>query len=589
MNDDPTTDTGKKPIHPAKFYKDDIKIVDYRVIISLWNRQTGISAYLADISDITMSDITITKERNMPDTCEFEIEYTQFKRFMKYEGNEPQNVLMPFLTEIRIERNFETIFAGTLFHLRVSLGEVGNETLTLKCCSWGEHFEKRFVSETFHGTYPSIAQQLVLAGQHELNWIDNYAFEYTDEHFQGWTWSNATEQNKAPAKSKTPHWGGGIQLGSGQSMWTYSMQSDNHFGENRMDIGPLYFSFWYKATSSGSLRLTLHGDNQGDIGTQVLSYNASVTYTSDWKQFVGTIPAANISQKIRWIKLQAAAGNMEISDLQLYTKPEQGDPYDLDISIGEFDPMGHKYDSSRVRHYHLQNVKDALHNVAKLSSALGPDGLPDTFEYEFDANKKFNIKYKLGLPVADPYMAATYPGIIKRLDLERGLEDVFNVNYASSEEEKTYKNKDGEEETVVKKWAGSYSGPFSMHRFGAQCQFNDYESVHSYDDLDNVAGSDLQVYDEVQNIPEVEVDSNQYNLGNIALGDAIIVTVLNDGLFEFVNGTYRIYSLECSINRESVEHLRLTLVPPNLAGLQLISFPKQYKYLTNDVKRLMTR
>lgn len=588
MNKEPETPI-KKPIHPQKFYKDDIKIVDYRVIISLWNRQTGISSYLADISDISMSDIVITKERNMPDTCEFEIEYTQFKKFMKYEGNEPQNVLMPFLTEIRIERNFQTIFSGTLFHLSLGLGEVGNELLTLKCCSWGEHYEKRFVSEAFHGTYPSIAQQLVLAGQHELNWFDNYAWEYTDDYFQGWKWSNATDTNKAPARSAIKHWGGGIVLGSGQTIWTYSLQSDNHFGANRLELAPLYFSFWYKASSTGSLVLTLHGDTDGEIGTQLASYSANVSRATEWTKFVGTIPATTISQKIRWLKLRSAAGTMEISDLQLYTKPEQGDPYDLDISIGEFDAMGHKYDTGRVRHYHIQNIKDALHNVAKLANAIGPDGLPDTFEYEFDKNKKFNIKYKMGLPVADPYMAATYPGIIKSLNLERGLEDVFNVNYASAEEQKTYKNKEDEEETVVKKWAAAYSSAASMDRFGAQCQFNDYESVHSYDDLDGVASSDMQIYDEVQNVPEVEVDSNQYNLGNVALGDALIVTVLNDSMFEFINGTYRVYSVECSINRESVEHLKLTLVPPDLAGLQLISFPKQYKYLQNDVKRLMTR
>lgn len=573
----------------GRFYKDDINIPDYRILISLWDPVNNSSDFLADISDISMSDIVINKERNNPDSCEVTIEYTQFKERLKYEGSEPQNILMPYLTEIRVQRNFKTIFAGTLFHMSLALGEVGNELLTLKCCSWGAHYEKRFVSEAFYGSYPAIAQQMVLAGQHEMNWFDNYAWEYTDDYFQGWKWSNATEDNKAPARSVTPHWGGGIQLNSGQSIWTYSMQTDNHFGTDRMKLESLYFSFWYKASGNGSLRLSVHGDREGEIGTELFNYSATVTRATEWTKFEDTIPAHSISQKIRWLKLQAQAGNMEISDLQLYTKPENGDPYDLDIKIGKFEAMGHRFDNTRVRHFHIQNIKDGLNNIAKLSNALGYDGLPDTFEYEFDENKNFNIYYKQGLPVAEPHMSAIYPGVVKSLTLERGLEDIFNVNYASSEEQKTYKNSQGEEEMVIKKWTGSYSSPASMHRFGAQCQFNDYEAVHSFEDLDEAAGSDLQVFDEIQNIPEIQVDSNLYNLGNVALGDAITVTVLNDGLFEFVNGTYRIYSLESSINKESVETLSLTLVPPDLAGLQIISFPRQYKYLQNDVKRLMTR
>lgn len=572
----------------TQFYKDDINIPDYRVILTLWNRKTGNSDILADISDIAIEGIDISKERNMPDSCEIAIEYTQFKERLKYEGSEPQNILMPYLTEVRVLRNFAPVFVGTLFHVSVSLGEVNSEILTLKCCSWGEHYEKRYVSEAFYGSYPSIGQQLVLAGQHEMNWFDNYAWEYTDDYFQGWTWSAKTEQQKAPARSATPHWGGGIVLNSGQSIWTYSMQSDSHINSDRMKIDPLYFSFWYKAGSAGSLVLGLHGDVEGEIGTQVGSFTANLNSASEWTKYEEIIPAQSIAQKIRWLKLTART-NIEISDLQLYTKPEKGDPYDLSITLGMFEALGHRYDNTRVRHYHVQKIKDALHNVAKLSSSEGYDGLPDTFEYEFDSNKKFNIYYKQGLPAADPDLAATYPGVIRSLTLERGIEDVFNVNYASSEEEKTYKNSEGDEETVTKKWTSSYSSPYSMERFGAQCQFNDYESVHSYDDLDAIAGSDLQIFDEVQNVPEVQVDSNIWNLGNCHLGDGMIVKILQDNLFEFVNGTYRIYSINCNINKESVETITLTLVPPDIAGLQLISFPRAYKYLQNDVKRLLTR
>ena len=103
-----------------------------------------------------------------------------------------------------------------------------------------------------------------------------------------------------------------------------------------------------------------------------------------------------------------------------------------------------------------------------------------------------------------------------------------------------------------------------------------------------MAYSDLNVFDEIQNIPEIEVDSNIYNPGNVYLGDTIMVNVLSDQLFEFINGSYRVYKYVLSVSQDSVENMRLTLLPPDMQSMQLISFPMQYKYIKNDVKRLIT-
>ena len=148
------------------FFVDDIQIPDYRILLFLWNRETGKSDLLVDISNIAVSYKNTEKKRNKPDTCEVSIEYTQFKNKLNYEGSNPEHILMPFLTEVKIQRNFETIFAGTLFHLSLNLGEIGKQVITLKSCSWGEHYEKRYISECLTGSYPEIAQKLVMAGQH---------------------------------------------------------------------------------------------------------------------------------------------------------------------------------------------------------------------------------------------------------------------------------------------------------------------------------------------------------------------------------------------------------------------------------------
>lgn len=625
----------------TQFFKDDINIADYRILLSLWNRETGETDYYVDISSIATTNISITKERNMPDNLEVTIEYTQFKEKLDYEGTSPENILMPFVTEVKIQRNFETVFNGTLFHMSLSLGAVGQELLQLKCCSWGQHYEKRFVSEGFHGTYPEIAQQLVLAGQHEMNWFDNYAWEYTDDYFEGWTWSKtlqlqaaydaaivarkaakaaydqttssspdrdakrkayddaydaennakeALDKGKKAPRADIPHWEGGLKLAAGESIWTYSMQPANMMGEgnSKLVLKPLHWGFYYKATGAATVKLSGHADNDGNIGTELFSHTENVTASGSWTLHYVTVPSKTINGDIRWLKLTIGGNTVEISDLNLYTEPEQGDAYDLDITVGSIDTQGHRFDNSRVRHYHRQNIKDALYNVAKLVNAEGLDGSPDNFEYEFDEHKSFNIYYRQGKTEADPAFAAIYPGIIKTLTLERGLEELANLEYATAEEEKTFKDSEGNEQILTKRWTSAYSSGGSMNRFGAQVEFKDYESVHSYADLDTVGGSDLNIYDMVHDIPEIEVDSNIYNLGNVHLGDAVTVKVLADPIFQFVNGTYRVYQIKAYISKDAVETIKLTLVPIDIAGLQLISFPKQYKYLKNDVRRLMT-
>lgn len=625
-----------------QFYNNDIQIADFRILLSLWSRDKGESDYFLDISSIATSDIQIHKERNNPDKLEVTIEYTQFKEKLNYEGSNPENLLMPYLTEIKILRNFKTIFAGTLFHMSLALGEVGKELLTLQCCSWGQHYEKRFVAEAFAGTYPDIARSLVLAGQHEMNWFDNYAWEYTDDYFQGWTWSTTLrlqsevdaatvarktayeaynntsysdpnhealrktyddarereeslketlEDNQAPPRATTQHWDGGIRLGVGEKIWTYSMQPCNLCGEP-LTLQPLQWSFWYKASNPAKITLSGHGDVSGDIGGELFSFVSDLPKSEEWTQFNAVIPSQTIEDEIHWLQLSCSGNAVEISDLNLYTKPEQGDAYDLDIKLGKVESLTHEWGKGRIRHYHRQGIKEALTNLAQLSNTYGSNSEtdlpePDTFEFEFDEYKRFNIYYQQGALVADPAFAAEYPGIIKTLTIERGLEEICNLTYASADEQKTYKDAEGNDRTITKKWTSAYSNSGSMARFGTQADFKTFESVHSYEDLDAVGGSDLHIYDEVQNIPEIEVDSNIYNMGNIHLGDAVIVNVLTDKIFEFINGVYRVYSLSCSISKDSVESVRLTLVPPDAAALQLISFPKQYKHIRNDIKRLL--
>lgn len=566
----------------SQFYHDDINIADWRILIYLLDKTTGESEFVVDLSNIAISDISIVKERNKPDSCSVTIEYTQFKNKLEYEGSQPENIMMPLLTEIKVQRNFRTVFAGTLYHMELSLGEIGSEQLTLKCLGWGELLAKRYVSGAFVGSYPSIARQIVSAAQHEMNWFDNYAFEYSDDYFQGWHWSGKTDEQEAPPRSNSAHWGGGVYLLNGQSMWTYSMASHD-LTNNDLSLPQMTFNFWYRNSGAGTVRLEmLAADNESNPSTVLLTYNANVGQNSNWVQFKGTIPASNISSKVRWLRITAVGMNIDISDFELYTKPVDNDIYDLNITNGVIDAGEHKYRTDRIRHYHSELAKDILYDIANLTTDNG-----DTFEYEFDENKKFNIYYLQGSNIADPAMTAEYPGNVKSMKIERGLEDIYNLNYAKAQEQKTIKNADGNETTTTRVWTGAYSSPSSLSRFGVMAAKNSYDSINSYNSLDTAATSDLSVFDEVQNVPEIEVDSNIYNAGNVFLGDTLIVNVLTDSMFQFINGTYRVYKYQVNVSQDAVETMSLTLLPPGIAALQLISFPTAYKNLSNDVRRLL--
>lgn len=184
---------------------DDINIPNYQVLVFVWERKEDNARYfVSDISDLLCSAIEINKERNSPDTCSFSIEYVQLKERLKREKSYAQNVFRPWLTEIKIRRNFKTVFSGYLGTMRLSLSEIQKQTLTLNCFGWGKMLEKRYVSFGIgNKSYPEIAEQIITEAQHELNWIENYAFEASDDeaYLSGWAYNGSLEAPDPEIKS----------------------------------------------------------------------------------------------------------------------------------------------------------------------------------------------------------------------------------------------------------------------------------------------------------------------------------------------------------------------------------------------------
>ena len=594
----------------------DIGTPDYRILVYLWDREyvdpvtgnKGESRFIVDISALATSDIHISKERNQPDALEVTIEYTQFKEKLKKEGTMVKDVLMPWLTEIKIQRNFKTIFAGYLHSMSLSLGAVGREELNLRCFDWGNKLDKRLCSRGFRNmTYPEIAQALIYEAQHELNWIENYAFEYSDNetYFSEWVYNNNPDPDNKPTRADDFWWGTstkvGVKLNANdkilsplqipsraiqQADLSYILDSNNYNGEE------LTFFCDYYAAEATTLTLTFCTGEWGDL-TTLATVNVPLPASPDgWTTLdpvYFTLPGAYIT----YIQISPNK-QIGLSELQLYRTPQDGDAYDLDILQGIIDPtyvddegISHEYqfDDTRVRHYHQQNIKDAIFNLTKLEA--------DQFEFEFTEDKKFNCYKYQGNPVTDPAMIATYPGIIQSLSVERDIASITNTNYSHADETLKLQvvTEDGGRDTkdYTRRWKYAVECIYSSSRFGVLADTSSYDGVGSRENIRDKCIADLEAYADIRNVPSISVDSNIYNPDNLHLGDAIGVKVLEDQLFAYINDVYRVYSLDINITKDTVESMSFTLVTPTLATLQIISFPRMLKVMASTLKRLEER
>lgn len=663
---------------------DDIDIAEYKILIYLWRRQDGNQTntrrFVVDVSNILTSSISINKERNKPDSCSFELEYEQFKQRLANEGTYVPNVMKPWLTEIKVTRNFETVFDGFLYSMNLNLGEVGEQRLTIKSFDWGEMLNKRYVTKGYIPTpnmsYPEIAMGLMEDAQHEINWIDNYAFEYVDEYFSGWEWqhhwdwevtggspysdtktkttgyvvgdvltvstgggtctfrvkkvddgepeeltllsttlfssdvsqlkkvratggsgSNAfvtlrTKTDLLPDRSQDKLAGGGLHLDSNNYIYTNAFGARDYAGEK------VFFSCYYKGSSTITLTVQKGTwESRSNIG----NYTITLPYASDWTYYENrnvVFPSGDI----QFIQINNTSA-IDITELQLYRLPKAGDAYDLGIRRGEISTTNgygknYKYQQKRMRHYHRQNVKDALYNLSKLQ-ADEEDG--DQFEYVFDEHKKLNVYKYYGNPIPDPAATLNYPGEIKSLSVERSIEEVNNLILGVAEEEVSLKSNSNVDTNYTRVWTtivkdiSSITGsidPLSGKGgsdLGVLMDIKSYDGVNDQEEIDSKAVGDLNSYGDIQEMPTITVDSNIFNPSNLKLGDAVYIQVLNDELFTYINGVYRVYALHISVTKDTVEQMGITLITPSRFTIQIMSFPARIKLTENTLKRLQLR
>ena len=384
--------------------------------------------------------------------------------------------------------------------------------------------------------------------------------------------SLTTETELAPPRSSVRYHEGGIVLLANEYMFT-KVHPEFPIVKNSYNIPQLTFKCVHKNSSNSTLTVALLDENEQQL------YSTTITLSSanDWTLQSFTLPAkTGISSSVRYVKLTTNS-NIEITDLQIYTKPETGDSYDYFLTTNFEDNSS--WDKDRVRHYHYENIADEMESLTELEN--------DNFEFWWDTERNIDIKDYVGDLIND--IGITYPGDVQEIELEREIENIFNINIAQADQSITFKDANGDEQSGTYRWVGTYGSYDSINEYGVFHEQKAYDGVDRQEDLDEKAKGDLKIYSYVDDLPEITTDANIYSIDKIDIGKVLTLKVLSDKIFEYVNGEYRVYSWNMNVSTDSVENFSFKLIPIDKRHLQVINFPKMIKTMNNNIRRALIK
>jgi len=590
---------------------------------------------LIDISNIAISDLRISKERNIPDILATTIEYVQFKKKLEKENTKITDVLKPYLVDIVVKRNFEIIFTGILMYAKATLSAVGHQALEIKAVGYGEELNKRFINCSYGDmNYPQIASNIIYDAQHEMNWIDNYDFlsEQTDSgdendtsYFNGWRATDPNNLEYIPVKTADSnvylaHWqNGSISFDPNCEFKCFKLTCSQLKGANRWSQASMYnqylkVEFWHcideleQNTSVSpvprTITMTLEIDTDGsDDSTNRYSSDFSfISYPSGrqsgakWTKFSAIFNLHTTQGFVKHLSLKNTSNyRFYINDINIY-RPSDEDQrtneinaaatsaYDLNLKVGYFDPAFSNreiYPTDRVRHYHRVNAKEALYNIAKLQD--------QNFEFSVDKDGNYILKQAEGDLVVNH--VATWPGQISEISIERDADTLYNVGHAVNTH--LFDNSDlilnaGQSIQYADLTNGTAIDEESCAKYKARVQIVQVDTT-TRREIETEAQGAVHASDEVQDIPILKFDSNIYNPGNVHIGDAFGIQVDIDDIFNFINGEYRVYGYDLNVSQDHVEKMDITLCIPTALQLQLMTFPVTMKNMMNNIKRLQIK
>lgn len=261
----------------------------------------------------------------------------------------------------------------------------------------------------------------------------------------------------------------------------------------------------------------------------------------------------------------------------VYRKPEEGDEWDLGITIGEF-PTDEEQAKAGWRKdritptYEWKKAKETLLDLSNMDS--------DNFWYEIDKDNHFNVWIDRGSKDVNVHLE--YPKNITSMEVSTNADEI--VNYIKGDG-----SADVTQDPLVSGIINNNGAPFtwitedinSMRKYWALAEAVRYDSERTITALQNDLLAEIQEKNNLQDVPTVKIENNAITPDEIGLGDIVSVETSGIPYVQNVNGLYKIVSYDIRVDTNGNESISLTLLNPNENQINSLTFPQLVKNLIN--------
>lgn len=475
--------------------------------------------YVMDISDLIATSLRITMEVNTVEDISFAIDLVQFEKRCASVGANPRSILEPYRTEIRIRRNNEYLCGGQVVQVNINFNEQDTNKVEVKCTGYLNYFKDRYLTALYRNmTYAQIARSLIETTQTKPNLISNSIFY---EDVGGWVPYNAGYIAWEPTEGYSYPGSLYVSMTTGTST----------FGGARYGIA-LLAGVTYTATFAAKATVT---GGEIYVNPEGIAYGVTAITDTDWHTYTVTWTQTTDSTYFN-IQTRNVQTNFYLDDVVLTSSLDDPSYFDFGITLGVDEASAGQSDG-RQRKYDLQNVKDGIVNLTKLEN--------DNFDFEFTADKVFNIYTRLGSN--KPEVELVYPQNISSVRVTRDASTLANriIGLGSGIGSERL-------ETVA-------TGYNSAAVYRIRERTETFNSVQEQTTLDaNIFGK-LNIYENIYEVPHLTVEANHLDLNVVKLGDAIKVRIDESTFVTTIDGMYRIMGMTINVDPNWNESVSLDM------------------------------
>lgn len=496
----------------------ELKVVSYT--IEIWDWKTG--TYVADISKILTSELDIEWTLNDVESVDFSIDLIQFKKMCNLMGVDSTEVLTPYVHDIRIRRNGEYILGAQIVEANISINNNSPATIQIRCTGFLNLFKDQYISEAWSGyTYAQIARKLVQGAQSAENLTKNPTIDIDASYWLCPSGSMARTTTSSDVRSGD----GALRItGSG---WHGAGTNFNCPAGTKVKIR----AYIKTSDSSGVYLREREYVTQSSNQVSIMNSAGTASYTLFEATYTTTFDNGYLYFE------QTSSVPLYIDDVYIYPYDEYEDSLcNLNVSLGT-DSASSIQDATRQRNYQLQNIKDALIDLTALED--------DNFDFDFSPDRTFNCYSRKGSDKLD--IEAVYPGNVHSMNISRSAANLANklINIGSGI---------GDERIQV-----ITSDNDSRLTYGTREKVITDSNVSLVETLEQKGNGLLKIYKDPTNLPKVVIRDGSINPSNVQVGDSILVRVEGDDYLGTINGVYRIYNYQVSVDEDAVETVTLSL------------------------------